>query len=320
MAPPAEASAPKPLGQVLGDTDKNIRLLVDSVRDYAILLLDAEGRVVSWNKGAERLKGYRAAEVIGKHFSLFYPPEDQQRDKPGQELKKAAETGRLEDEGWRVRKDGSRFWANVVITALRDEDGRLCGFGKVERDLTERKQAEDELRKAREDMERRVLERTADLKKANESLQRELAGRKQAEEAILALSTPVLPVRDRLLILPIIGIIDSQRALQLTEQLLNAIRTYRAKAVVMDITGVPVVDSRVANHLLQTVEAARLMGATVIVTGISPEISQTLVKIGVELGRLRTMGDLRGGLEDAEQLLGYEVIHMGEKHKPSTHS
>jgi rsbT co-antagonist protein RsbR len=130
----------------------------------------------------------------------------------------------------------------------------------------------------------------------------------------------VLPVRDRLLILPIIGVIDSQRALQLTEQLLTSIRTYRAKAIVMDVTGVPVVDSRVANHLLQTVEAARLMGATVIVTGISPEISQTLVKIGVDLGRLRTMGDLRGGLEEAEQLLGFEVVHQAEKHKPTPHS
>lgn len=114
-------------------------------------------------------------------------------------------------------------------------------------------------------------------------------------------------MRDRLLILPIVGIVDSHRALQLTEQLLNSIRQYRAKAAVIDITGVPIVDSRVANHLLQTVEAARLMGAAVIVTGISPDIAQTLVRIGVDLGRLRTMGDLRGGLEAAEELLGYRV-------------
>src|SRR5205085_2047407 len=137
-----------------------------------------------------------------------------------------------------------------------------------------------------------------------------------AEDVIRALSTPVLPVRERLLILPIIGIIDSQRAMQLTEQLLNSIRTYRAKAVVMDVTGVPVVDSRVANHLLQTVDAARLMGTSVIVTGISPEMSQTLVKIGVDLSRIRTMGDLRGGLEEAELLLGYTVVNLGDKRGP----
>jgi rsbT co-antagonist protein RsbR len=141
-----------------------------------------------------------------------------------------------------------------------------------------------------------------------ESLQQELAGRKQAEELVRALSTPVLPVRERLLILPIIGLIDSARALQLTEELLDAIRAHRARAVVMDITGVAMVDSRVANHLLQTVEAARLMGATVIVTGLSPEIAQTLVRIGVDLSRLRTVGDLRGGLEEAEQLLGYALV------------
>ncbi len=114
-------------------------LLVAEVTDYAILTLDAEGNVASWNAGAERFKGYRAEEIIGRHFSVFYPPEDVAAGKPGRELEIAAEVGRLEDEGWRVRQDGSRFWANVVITALRASDGRLRGFGKVTRDLTERR-------------------------------------------------------------------------------------------------------------------------------------------------------------------------------------
>jgi anti-anti-sigma regulatory factor len=130
---------------------------------------------------------------------------------------------------------------------------------------------------------------------------------RQQEESIRELSTPVLKVRDRVLILPIIGIVDTLRARQVTESMLRAIRSERAKAVVMDITGVPMVDSKVANHLVQSVEAARLMGATVIVTGLSPEIAQTLVALGAELPNVRTFGDLQGGMEEAENLAGLEV-------------
>jgi rsbT co-antagonist protein RsbR len=132
----------------------------------------------------------------------------------------------------------------------------------------------------------------------------------QQQEAIRELSTPVLQVRERLLILPIIGVIDPHRARQLTEQLLRAIRTNRAKVVVIDITGVAAMDANVANHLVQTVEAARLLGATVIVTGLSPEIAQTLVTIGVDLSEMATVGDLQGGIEEAERLLGYKVVPL----------
>ncbi|MCL4367605.1 MAG: STAS domain-containing protein [Actinobacteria bacterium] len=128
------------------------------------------------------------------------------------------------------------------------------------------------------------------------------------QEAIRELSTPVLKLRDRLLLLPIIGALDSQRANQLTEQLLNAIRDNRAKVVVVDITGVPAVDSKVANHLIQTVEASRLMGASVIVTGLSPQVAQALVTIGVDLSRIRTIGDMQGGIDEADRLLGYRVL------------
>ena len=131
---------------------------------------------------------------------------------------------------------------------------------------------------------------------------------RQQQEAIRELSTPVLQVRERLLILPIIGVIDAQRARQLTEQLLRGIRQNRAKVVVIDITGVPTIDSTVANHLVQTVEASRLMGASVIITGLSSEIAQTLVTIGVDLSKMNAVGDLQGGIEEAERLLGYKVI------------
>jgi rsbT co-antagonist protein RsbR len=139
---------------------------------------------------------------------------------------------------------------------------------------------------------------------------------RQQQDAIRELSTPVLPVRERLLILPIIGVLDSERARQLTEQLLRGIRTHRAKVVVMDITGAPDVDATVANHLVQTVEASRLMGASVIITGLSPTIAQTLVTIGVDLGKMNTIGDLQGGLEEAERLLGYRTVRTEVAEEP----
>ncbi len=131
---------------------------------------------------------------------------------------------------------------------------------------------------------------------------------RQQQESIRELSTPVLQLRDRLLILPIIGILDSVRARQLTENLLQSIRATRARMVVIDVTGVAAVDSKVANHLVQTVAASKLMGANVIVTGLSAEVAQTLVTLGVDLGRLTTLGDLQGGLEEAERMLGLKVV------------
>jgi PAS domain S-box-containing protein len=126
------------------DSEQRFRLMVESVKDYAIYMLDVEGRVETWNAGAEAIKGYRREEIIGQHVSRFYTPEDIAAGLPGRLLHAAASDGRVENEGWRVRRDGSRFWADVVITALRDTEGRLQGFAKVTRDLTERKRAEDD--------------------------------------------------------------------------------------------------------------------------------------------------------------------------------
>jgi rsbT co-antagonist protein RsbR len=141
---------------------------------------------------------------------------------------------------------------------------------------------------------------------------------RQQEEAIRELSTPVLQVRQGLLILPIIGVLDSLRARQLTQQLLRAIRANRAKVVVVDMTGVPAVDSKVANHLLQTVDACRLMGAKVILTGLTPEIAETLVMIAVDLSRILTMSDLQSGIEEADQLLGYRSVRVDADPVPAT--
>jgi PAS domain S-box-containing protein len=140
--------------------EEQLRLLVDAVADYAIFLLDPAGHVVTWNTGAERIKGYGRDEVVGSHFSRFYTPEDRERGHPERLLGEALRDGRVEDEGWRVRRDGTRFWASVVITALRDE-GELLGFGKVTRDLTERQAAEEQLRTT-----------AAELARANAELER----------------------------------------------------------------------------------------------------------------------------------------------------
>ena len=134
---------------VLRQNEERLRLMVDSVKDYAIIMLDREGRVISWNAGAERTKGYRAEEILGRHFSRFYPPEDVAQGKPEWELERAMRDGQFEDEGWRVRKDGSRFWANVVITPVRDAQQVLVGFAKVTRDATERRRTEAEIRRQR---------------------------------------------------------------------------------------------------------------------------------------------------------------------------
>src|SRR4029077_1778637 len=144
------------------------------------------GRVVSWNSGAERLKGYGAAEILGKHFSAFYPPEVVASGKPQQVLEEAAQQGQSEDEGWRIRKDGSRFWPNVVVTALRNAKGNLQGFAKVTRDMTERHGKEEALTKAKELLELRVEQRTTVLAQVNEDLRTEIAERWRAEEQLRA--------------------------------------------------------------------------------------------------------------------------------------
>jgi len=155
-APPAgeeratRSAALEAVTSELGQASGLYRLLVESVRDYAIFALDPKGVIITWNVGAERIKGYSAQEIIGRHFSTFYTAEDLAARKPEMELVVAEREGRVEDEGWRIRKDGSRFWASVVITALRGPDGKLVGFGKVTRDLTARRRSEEALRESEE--------------------------------------------------------------------------------------------------------------------------------------------------------------------------
>jgi PAS domain S-box-containing protein len=173
--------------EALRESEERFRLLVEGVRDYAIFMLDPTGRIATWNEGAERIKGYRAKEIIGQHFSKFYPPEDVAAKKPERELEIASRTGKYEEEGWRVRKTGELFWASVLITAIRNKSGELIGFGKVTRDLTERRAAEqrslaDARRVAAEEAGRVEAER-------RESELRDLASRLTAKTKELAART-----------------------------------------------------------------------------------------------------------------------------------
>lgn len=161
-------------------SEERFRLLVDAVKDYAIFMLDSKGAIISWNTGAERIKGYKSSEILGRNVSIFYAPEDIAAGKPERELEAARIEGRSEDEGWRLRKDGSRFWANVVITPVYDDGGKLRGFVKVTRDVTERRRAEEQLREANATLEQRVTERTEALRKISESLDQQV-NRKTAQ-------------------------------------------------------------------------------------------------------------------------------------------
>ena len=366
--------------------EQQLQLLIDSVRDYAIFLLDTEGRVVTWNQGAQRIKGYTFDEIRGRHFSVFYPREEIEKGKPDYELKVAAQEGRFEDEGWRLRKDGSRFWANVVITALKDDKGALLGFGKFTRDLTQRKWAMEtnfeklfrtspnpillstlddghfievneafcelvgyqneelvghssialgvwafaeeririvsELKAGRpvrtepcelrtKSGERRNVDVSADIIefRGNPCLFATLLDTTESQklEAVIEeLSTPVLQAQEGLLVVPLIGRVDGPRATQLRNQLLNVVHAQRARAVVIDLTGVPKIERETADGLIHAIEAVQLLGAKVILAGISAVIADTLVAIGARFIRIKTTADLQSALEEAKNLLGEE--------------
>jgi PAS domain S-box-containing protein len=170
--------------RILRDSEERFRLLVEDVQGYAIFHMDPTGHVVSWNAGAERLKGYSSTEIIGRHFSVFYPQDDLMNEKPQNILVQAARQGQSEDEGWRIRKDGSRFWASVVITALRGPSGSLLGFAKLTRDATERHEKDRALTKVKELLELRIVQRTAVLTRVNQELRTEIADRVRAEEQL----------------------------------------------------------------------------------------------------------------------------------------
>lgn len=254
-----------------------LQALVDTVRDVAIIFLDPDGRVTTWNKAAERLKGWTSEEIIGQHFSRFYPPEDIAKGKTEMELKTAARDGLYTEEGWRVRKDGTRFWAHVIITALRDKSGNLRGFGKVTRDLSGQRLAEEQIKR-------------------------------QAQEIFDMAVVPVVQVWEGIVLVPLIGTLDSQRTQQLMERLLNRVTETSSPVAILDITGVPAIDTQTAQHLIETVAAVRLLGSEVILTGVRPSIAQTLVHLGIDLSNVMTRASLAAGLRMALGVLNLNVV------------
>ncbi len=191
-----DGSAQAAAEQAVKRSEESFQILIHSVKDYAIIMMDPDGKILSWNEGAERLKGYKSEEIIGKNYSVFFTKEDQESGKPETRLRKAAEAGELEEEGWLVRKDGWAFWANTVITALRDEQGRLYAFAKITRDMTERREREESIRMLNEHLEGRIEARTAELVQLNDALQSEVRERKNAEEQLRALAARQERVRE----------------------------------------------------------------------------------------------------------------------------
>ncbi len=176
--------SPNLSGQKFNSPEEHFRLLVDGVKDHAIYMLDRHGRVISWNAGAERINGWEAHEIIGQSSEIFFTAESCQRGVPEKVLRVAATSGRVEFENWRMRKDGSCFWANVTLSALRDEQGQLLGYATITRDVSDRKQEEEALQQAYDNLEKRVAERTAELQAANSRLREEVEIRSQTEEAL----------------------------------------------------------------------------------------------------------------------------------------
>lgn len=381
-----------PGGQSPDTRVRDLEAMLDAVTEYAVITLTADGAIASWNDNARALRGYAAEEVVGQPVSIFYTAEDRAAGVPGRELRAAAEGGRTELEGWRVRKDGERFWAHVVLAPIRDRSGALAGFAKATRDVTERRHADamfrgllesapdamvivaadgrialvnrraeelfgyprDEL--AGREVETLVPERfraghpgrrdgylaqprprpmgadldlhavrrdgtefpveislspletdqglmvSAAIRDVTERRETELRLQHQRDE-ILELSTPVIQIWDKVLALPIIGTLDSGRAARLTESLLEQIAEQQAEVVILDISGVPTIDTQVAQHLLRTVQAATLMGAASIMCGVRPETAQSIVHLGIDMGQLRSRTTLRDALQLAMQVL-----------------
>lgn len=211
-------------------SEERARRMFEDIKDYAIILLKPDGAVASWNEGARRITGYAPSDIIGRHFSTFYPEQDVNMGKCEYELREAAETGRFEDEGWRLRKDGTKFWASVVLTAIRDDRGNLIGYSKVTRDMTDRKRADDLLKMAYSNLEKRVEERTRELLKTNEQLQAAIRSRDEfLSIASHELRTPLTPLK--LQIQGLTRAVRHKTFAQFTEQRLERVATTCDKAI-----------------------------------------------------------------------------------------
>lgn len=264
-----------------GASQEFSEFLLNGLKDLAIYMLSPTGVVQTWNNGAQAIKQYEASDVIGKNYSMFYTKTDQEKNAPTFELEQASRAGKFEGSGWRVRKDGTPVWVEIVIAPLRDKNGELKGFVKVARDATEKKKSEELIERQKKDL--------------------------------IELSTPVMHLWQGILALPIVGTLDSTRSQIVTERLLQGLTSSDCTVAIVDISGVPTVDTVVAQHLMKTVGAARLMGAECIISGIRPEIAQTMVHLGIDLSKVKTKSSMSRALEEAMTILKLRVVRDGQK-------
>ena len=292
-----------------------LRALMDTLPD-AVYFKDMESRFIRVNKAQANRFGLEPAQTVGKSdFDFFTEEHARPAYEDEQEI---IRTGRpllnLEErETWPDRPD---TWVATTKLPLRDAAGNIIGTFGVSRDITDRKRAEEALAQAYAEVEKQVAERTA-------ALQQEVAERERIQEesvrlqqevidaqrqALQELSTPIIPMMEGVIVMPLVGSIDTLRARDITRALLAGIREYRAKVVILDVTGVPLVDTGVAAYLNRTVQAARLKGARAIVTGISDAVAETIVDLGIDWSGIETLSDLQTGLLAALNNLGFKLV------------
>ena len=277
------------LSAILEEGEFDSKALLESILrssvESSIIAKDLDRRILTWNTGAYRNYGYKADEILGKSAAILHHPEDLESglfDRIHQQvLDEKSATGLFR----RRRKDGATFTASVLISRRDDDNGNPTGYLLMSRDVTQ-----EELLKKKVDEKVRELERTTEIIK------------RQRDE-LTELSSPVIKIWDGILVLPLIGVLDSARAQLVTESILNAIAESESEFIIIDISGVPAIDTEVAQHILRTTEAARLMGATPMISGVRPATAQTIVHMGLSLGASQTSNSLKAALMTALQQL-----------------
>jgi PAS domain S-box-containing protein len=275
-----------------------------------MIIFDSYQNIFLWNQAAQKIFGYRAGEARGRPFNSMLVKEFHTVLEEAIEQVIATEESDLFGktiEMVGIRKDDSEFPLELSLATWKVQEKVF--FTAIGRDITERKQAEEALQKAYKEVEKRVEERTAELTREvaeRERLQQEVI--EAQKRALQELSTPVIPVTENIIVMPLIGSIDTMRARDITRALLGGVRRHQAKVVILDITGVPIVDSGVASHLNKTIQAARLKGARTIVTGISEAVAETVVDLGIDWVSIETLPDLQTGLRAALAGMGQRIV------------
>lgn len=274
MANKSKLNGAKAVKEIEGFDTRTFLVAIVESSDDAIYGKSLEGNILSWNKGAERMYGYSAAEIVGRHVSALVPPTIP--DEIPQILERLGRGERVDHfETLRVRKNKEVFDVSLNVSPVRDASGKIIGASTIARDITEQK-------KLREELTRRAKE-------------------------ILDVSTPVLQVWEGVVVAPFIGTLDTQRAQQFMERLLDKIVETNSSVALLDVTGVPTIDTRTAQHLIETITSVRLLGAQAILTGVRPAIAQTLAHLGINLADVVTRSSLAAGLRVALDLLNLQI-------------